>query len=157
MEESGPTSLDIFVVHGHDTEARAAVELFLTRLGFKPIVLSDQPGRGATVIEKLEKYGAPIEYAVVILTGDDKGRAAGDPPRKDQPRARQNVILELGYFLGTLKRHRVAALYEEGVELPSDYKGVEYIPFHAASTEWKLKLARELKAAGFDVDFNKIQ
>jgi predicted nucleotide-binding protein len=153
MEGSNPQSADIFVVHGHDTAARSAVELFLERQNLNPIILSEQPGRGATVIEKLERHGA-VEFAVVILTGDDRGRAMSDPT--EQPRARQNVILELGYFLGRLQRHRVVALYEEGVELPSDYKGVEYIRFSPSDAEWKTKLAKELEAAGYAIDWSKV-
>jgi predicted nucleotide-binding protein len=155
-DESKPRSKDVFVVHGHDTGARSTVELFLTRLGLNPIVLTDQPGRSATVIEKFERYGSSVEFAVVILTGDDRGRAASAPVQEEQPRARQNVILELGYFIARLGRERVAALYEIGVDVPSDYRGVEYIEFVSSSSEWKGKLGKELKAAGYDVDMNRI-
>jgi predicted nucleotide-binding protein len=87
---------------------------------------------------------------VVLLTGDDVG---GTQPDKLQPRARQNVILELGYFVGKLGRSQVCALRAEGVEIPSDFAGVVYHPLDAGGA-WKFQLARELKAAGYAVDLN---
>jgi predicted nucleotide-binding protein len=87
-----------------------------------PIVLHEQASRGKTVIEQFEAH-ADVEFAVVLLTGNDVG-AAKSEPAKLQPRARQNVILELGCFTGRIGRDRVCALYENGVELPSDYDGV---------------------------------
>jgi predicted nucleotide-binding protein len=76
------------------------------------------------------------------------------PYEAQQPRARQNVILELGYFLGKLGRGRVCVIYVDGVEIPSDYHGVVFVPLDEAGA-WRLRLARELKAAGFDIDMNR--
>lgn len=73
---------------------------------------------------------------------------------KQKKRARQNVILELGFFLGKLGRKRVCALYEEGVEIPSDYDGVIFVPLDKNGA-WHLSLAKELKAAGLSIDLNK--
>jgi len=64
------------------------------------------------------------------------------------------VILELGFFLGKLGRSRVCALYEEGVEIPSDYQGVLFVPMDSSGA-WKLALVREIKAAGISVDMNR--
>jgi predicted nucleotide-binding protein len=69
-------------------------------------------------------------------------------------RARQNVILELGFFLGKLGRKRVCALYQHNVEIPSDYAGVLFVPIDSGGA-WRLPLARELKAAGLDIDMNR--
>jgi predicted nucleotide-binding protein len=68
-------------------------------------------------------------------------------------RARQNVILELGFFLGRIDRKRVCALSEDGVEIPSDYDGVLFIPLDSSGA-WKLDLAKEIKASGLPVDLN---
>jgi predicted nucleotide-binding protein len=92
-----------------------------------------------------------VGYVVVLMTGDDVGRRVAEKPDKDQPRARQNVVLELGYFVGRLGRDRVAAILEHGVEKPSDWSGVVYIDFDAAGG-WKNKLANELSAAGLAFD-----
>ena len=70
------------------------------------------------------------------------------------PRGRQNVVFELGYFVGHLGRNRVCTLYEPGVEIPSDFSGIVYVPIDEAGA-WRTLLARELKAAGFEVDLNR--
>ena len=108
--------------------------------------------KGRTIIEKFEDF-AHVGFALVLLTPDDEGRLRDD--KGDfKPRARQNVILELGYFLGKLGRERVCALVKEGVERPSDYDGVVYIPLDD-SGGWEMKLIRELKSAGYDIDANR--
>lgn len=142
----------VFVVHGHDQVLLHQIARFLEKLEFEPIILFEQAGRGNTIIEKLERYSS-TRFAVILLTPDDVGKDAKEPGNP-QPRARQNVILELGYFLGKLGRESVAVLYDKSVELPSDYQGVEYIEIDAEGA-WKLKLARELKEAGLPIDMNK--
>lgn len=143
----------VFVVHGHD-QARESVARLLEHLGLKPIILHEQPDRGRTIIEKFESYAA-VGFAVVLLTPDDVGGNASDQPEALKPRARQNVIFELGFFVAALGRRRVCALYKGDVELPTDYAGVVYTPMDPADG-WQLKLARELKHAGLDVDLNKV-
>ena len=86
----------------------------------------------------------------MLLTADDVGGLASAAPAL-RPRARQNVILELGFCVGRFGRSRVSGLYEDGVELPSDFCGVEYTPLDA-NGGWKLKLARELYDAGLRFD-----
>jgi predicted nucleotide-binding protein len=145
-------SRKVFVVHGHDGEVKQAVARFLERLDLQPIILHEQENRGRTIIEKFEA-NTDVVFAVVLLTPDDVGQdvqAKGEP----NPRARQNVILELGFFLGKLGRANVCALYKGQVELPSDVDGVIYIPYDAHDG-WKSKLAREIKAAGITLDLNK--
>lgn len=143
-------STSIFVVHGHDEATREKVARLLEKLGLNPIILHEQPNQGRTIIEKFEHNSAPAGFAVVLLTADDLGGVQQD---KLQPRARQNVLLELGYFVGKLGRSQVCALREEGVEIPSDFAGVVYHPLDAAGA-WKFQLAKELKAAGYAVDLN---
>ena len=150
VSEADPSS--VFVVQGHD-EVRERVARLLEHLGLRPIILQEQPNRGQTIIEKFESY-ASVGFAVVLLTPDDVGRSASNPEDL-KPRARQNVIFELGFFVAALGRRRVCALYKGDVELPSDYRGVVYIPIDPADG-WQLKLARELKYAGLDVDLNKV-
>ena len=116
-------------------------------------MLEEQPDAGRTIIEKFEQHAVEAGYAVVLLTSDDEGREAGTQDEL-RPRARQNVILELGFFIGELGRGRVALLYEEGVELPSDIVGVLYLPLDAAGA-WKTKLAREMHDADVGIDPEK--
>ena len=142
----------VFLVHGHDEAVLHEVARFLERLRQDVVVLREQPNQGQTIIEKFENY-ADVGFAVVLLTPDDRGGPVNVGCDGQQPRARQNVILELGYFLGRLGRNRVCALYREGVEIPSDYSGVLYIKLDEAGG-WRLGLAKEMKAAELPVDMN---
>jgi predicted nucleotide-binding protein len=141
----------VFLVHGHDHGNKEMVARFLTTLGLDPVILHEQADRGKTVIEKFEAHAADVRCALVILTADDVAYPKSDPDKKEF-RARQNVILELGYFVGKLGRAHTFALVEKGVELPSDIHGVVYIPLDDG--HWRLRLVKELKAAGLDVDAN---
>jgi len=144
----------VFIVHGHHDAFRESVARLITQLDLDPIILHEQPNKGRTIIEKFVEY-SDVGFAVVILTADDRGGKSDERPESYAPRARQNVILELGFFLGRLGRERVCALYEDGVEIPSDYEGVLFVPLDKAGA-WRLLLGRELRAAGLDVDLNKI-
>lgn len=142
----------VFVVHGRDVALRETVARFLERLGLQPIVLHEQADNGRTIIEKFEDHALEAGAAVVLLTADDSAYGPEDPAPSRPNRARQNVILELGYFLGVLGRSKTIALYQPGVELPSDIHGLLYVPVDG---DWQLKLARELRAAGMPVDMNR--
>ena len=147
----------VFIVHGHDEAMKHEVARVVTQLGLEPIILHEQPNQGRTIIEKFEK-NADAGFAVVLLSGDDMGYPANTDPKKTEPRprARQNVVLELGYFVAKLGRHRVFPLYKraEDFELPSDYHGVAYEDYNAGG--WHLKLVQELRAANYDVDANNL-
>jgi predicted nucleotide-binding protein len=132
--EEHPETRDVFLIHGHDDGAKEAVARFLGKLDLNPIILHEQPNRGRTVIEKFEAH-SNVGFAVALLTPDDIG-APKSSPDKPNPRARQNVILELGYFIGKLSRARVCGLYVESVELPSDIHGVLYVPLDSAGA-WR--------------------
>lgn len=144
----------IFVVHGHDEQIKAEVLRFLSDVTeIVPVVLHEQANQGRTIIEKFEDHAADAAFAVVLITPDDEGRERGtDEPLS--PRARQNVVLELGFFFGALGRARVAALYAPGTQLPSDMSGVLYTEWDQRGA-WKMELAREMSAAGLAVDLNK--
>ena len=143
----------VFVIHGHDAAARDSVARCLQTLGMAPIVLHEQPNQGRTIIEKFEEY-ADVGFAVVLLTPDDLAAAEGDAD-SPKPRARQNVILELGFFIGKLGRSRVCVLKKGELETPSDYDGVVYTTLDDGGG-WKTKLVGELQAAGFNVDANRL-
>src|ERR1035438_187355 len=123
------TSKRVFVVHGHDGEVKETVARFLEKIGLVPVILHEQPNEGRTIIEKFEVSSDDAGFAVVLLTPDDVGGPTSQSPTKLNPRARQNVILELGYFMGRLGRARVCALHRGGVELPSDFQGILYVEF----------------------------
>jgi predicted nucleotide-binding protein len=148
--DTRPERTEIFIVHGHDEGQKEAVARFVQDLtGKKPIILHERVSSSATIIEKLERYAETASYAIVIATGDDMGRLATDTD--DRPRARQNVILELGYFFGALGRENVALLYETGLDRPSDTNGILHIELDG-TRQWRVALANEMEAAGFEVD-----
>lgn len=150
---TGPkSSKRVFVVHGHDEVTRQRVSNFLSQLKLEPIVLSEQANQGKTVIEKLEAH-ADVQYAIVLLTPDDEGRKVGAEAL--QKRARQNVILELGYFIARLGRGHVCALHQKEVEIPSDFLGVLSVALDA-NDGWKVKLAKEMDAAGLSFNLHHV-
>ena len=147
-------SQKVFTVHGHDEAAKHAVARFIERLGLEAIILDEQSGGLQAIIDKFEEQAEDIVFAMILLTPDDVG-AAKAKQNELQPRARQNVILELGYFIGKLDRNRICLLYKGGVELPSDIRGLSYI-FMDDYDGWQLKLAREMKRAKLPIDANKL-
>jgi predicted nucleotide-binding protein len=154
LKSSKPTSKKIFVVHGHDETVKIDVARTLEKLGLEPIILHEQPSKGKTIIEKFEEHASLAQYAIVLLTPDDIGYPINKEYDK-RPRARQNVILELGYFAGRLGRENICVIYKGNVEVPSDYISVVYIPFDDSGA-WRYKIGKELKAVGMTVDLNKL-
>ena len=144
----------VFIVHGHDEAAKHVIARFVEKFNLKATILDEQASKGQTIIDKFEEHADKAGFAIVLLTPDDVG-APKDKQGKLKDRARQNVILELGYFLCGLGRERVCVLYKEGVELPSDIQGIIYVPMNNLN-EWQLKLATEMKQAGLLVDLNKL-
>ncbi len=126
-EATAPQS---FIVHGHDETAKLELKNFVQNsLNLpEPIILHEQSNLGRTIMEKFEDYAAMSALVFVLLTPDDTA-ATGDETDDLKRRARQNVIFELGYFLGALGRRsgRVILLYRPPLDLPSDISGVVYI------------------------------
>ena len=145
---------EVFIVHGHDDKTKETVARFVENLGIEATILHEQANRGQTIPEKFEEHASEAGFAIILLTPDDVG-ASKDKIKDLKPRARQNVVLELGYFWGRLGRERVCVLYKEGVELPSDMQGILYVLMNS-SDGWQLKLGIEMKQAGLPIDLNKL-
>jgi predicted nucleotide-binding protein len=125
-------------------------------LDFTPVILHEQPDSGRTVFDKLETELADVGFAFVLLSPDDFGGVQGSEKKS---RARQNVIFEHGLLVGRLGAQRVCAVVKSDVELPSDLHGVLYkhLPMGTSSVQSiALDLILELKAAGYEVDANRI-
>lgn len=148
---------DIFIVHGRSEIMKISVARLLEQLNLVPIILSEQPNEGKTIIEKFEDH-SEVNFAVILLSPDDIGYPKGKKEELKY-RARQNVILELGYFIGKIGRENVAALFDEDqkdeFEFPTDIHGILYIPFDKKGM-WKYKLIDELKASGFNISKDDI-
>lgn len=143
----------VFVVHGHDFALKEQVARFLERGGLTAVILHEQPSGGRSILQKVDHF-ADVKFAVVLLTPDDIGGKANEPDVL-RPRARQNVVLELGFFLGRLGLTNVHCLYLGDVEIPTDYSGIVYTRVDPTSDSWKQELVRELRHAGLHVDVHK--
>lgn len=142
----------VFVVHGHDSAPKAEVAKFIERFGFEAIILHERPNKGRTLITKFCEEAAGVGFAVVLITPDDLGKAEEAADLKH--RARQNVVFELGFFIGKLGPERVAALVKGEIEQPSDFDGVVYISLD--KEDWQTQLGSEMQEAGYEIDWNKV-
>jgi len=153
IEKELPKKNSVFIVHGYDEGARQSVARFIEKLGIEPVILQEQINKGMTVLEKFEIFADRAGFAVVLMTPDDKGYPV-NRESEAKTRARQNVILELGYFAAKLGRDRTLVLTKGDLELPSDIFGLVYEKMDQGEG-WKMRLARELKEVGFEIDMNK--
>ncbi|MDE0089526.1 MAG: nucleotide-binding protein [Candidatus Poribacteria bacterium] len=141
----------VFVVHGRDLDAANSIARVVEKLGLEAIILHEKPDEGKTIIEKLEARAKNASFAIVLFTPDDVGTLKGEADLGVNPRARQNVIFELGYFIGKLGRERVRSIFKSEVELPSDIDGILYIKMDEFEA-WKQKLTQELASAGIAIE-----
>jgi predicted nucleotide-binding protein len=149
----------IFIVHGHDKEAKLELKIMLRDFGLTPIILDERPDKGRTIIEKFEQEVSDIGYAFILLTPDDKITISTDNDETDQPntkklnRARQNVVFEMGFFMGKRGRERVCCIYK-GVEKPSDIDGIVYKSYDNSVNDLYRSIRDELKSAGYQINEN---
>lgn len=150
------TKAKVFVVHGHDQTSREQLELVLHKLGLDPFVLANTSGSGLTIIEALEQEigtgAGKARFGIVLLTPDDIGYSKADGDKNAEPRARQNVVMEMGMLLSVLKRANVAILKRGHLEVPSDANGIIYLAFNDHVKEIVPKLADRLQKSGFAID-----
>lgn len=151
-ETNSDISNRAFIVHGHDEQIKNELEIFLHRSNIEPIVLHREPDQGLTILEKFEQY-SDVDYVFVLLTPDDVGMMVNElekpeDQRNYEYRARQNVIFELGYFIGRLGRKKVCALYKSNVELPSDISGLIYKKVDKSIEDIGYAILKEMQQAG---------
>ena len=147
----------VFVVYGHDNNARTQLEAMLRRWDLEPLILDQLISSGQTIIEKLEEYTQQVNFGIVLATPDDMGYPKNDETKK-QYRVRQNVVLELGMLLARVGRETVAILLSQSEEMekPSDIDGLIYIPFKGNVEETKVSLAKEMNRNGYTLDISKL-
>jgi predicted nucleotide-binding protein len=143
----------VFIVHGHDEEAKAKTARFIQKLGFLPIILHEQSSSGRTIIEKIEEY-SNVGFGIVLYTQCDIGAKKGEEKNLNF-RARQNVVFEHGYLIGKIGRSNVCALVKGDIETPNDISGVVFVKMDDDDA-WHLKIVRELRSSGYEVDLNKL-
>lgn len=152
-----PQNNKVFVVYGHDKNARTQLEAMLRRWDLEPLILDQLPSDGSTIIEKLEKYTNQADFGIVLATPDDIGYAKNNETNKKY-RVRQNVVLELGMLLATKGRSKVAILLSqvEDMEAPSDINGLIYIPFKDNVEDAAVSLAKEMNRNGYTIEVAKL-
>ncbi len=147
----------VFVVYGHDMNARTQLEAMLRRWDIEPLIIDQLVSSGNTIIEKLEENTGKVNFGIVLATPDDIGYAK-DSEDKKKYRVRQNVVLELGMLLAKVGRAKVAILLSQAEEMekPSDIDGLIYIPFKDNVEETKVSLAKEMLRNGYPLDIEKL-
>lgn len=150
----------IFIVHGHDHAAKEQLELILHKLGLPDhFILQNTGGTGLTIIEELEREigqgQTATRFGIVLLTPDDMGYSKKDGEARVQPRARQNVVLEMGMLLSSLGRSNVVILQKQHLEQPSDANGILYLNFNEHVRETVPRLVQRLQHSGFE--FTQVQ
>jgi predicted nucleotide-binding protein len=144
----------IIIVNGRDHAMKDMVAHAIEKLGLIPLILHDKVDRIKSIwdLSNLSEGS----YAIILLTPDEVNYPIF---REDEKvlRARQNVILEMGYFLGKLGRDRVAVIYKsvESFELPSDLMGVAYTKFDDEG-KWWFNIAKALQASGYPIALDKL-
>ncbi|EPO8171187.1 TIR domain-containing protein, partial [Enterobacter hormaechei] len=122
-------------------------------------ILQNTGGTGLTIIEDLEREigqgQTATRFGIVLLTPDDVGYSKRDGQEAALPRARQNVVLEMGMLLSSLGRSNVVILQKQHLEQPSDAAGILYLNFNDHVRETVPRLIQRLKQAGFT--FNEAQ
>ncbi len=140
-----------FIVHGHNEKMKLSLKNYLQNILHlpEPIILHEQPNQGRTIIEKFEEYAERSYLIFVLLTPDDLSADRNDSLEVKR-RARQNVILEMGYFLGLLGRRsgRVILLHQGPLELPGDLSGLIYIDISNGIEAVGEQIRKEIQYAG---------
>lgn len=145
---------EVFIVHGHDNEAKERTARFIEKLGLEAIILHEQTSSSMTIIEKIENY-SNVGFGIVLYTPCDIGGKQKDSQKNFKSRARQNVVFEHGYLMGKIGRENVCALVKGQIEIPNDISGIVYAEMDN-NDAWKFSLAKELKKSGYEIDLNKL-
>ncbi|QOR36154.1 nucleotide-binding protein [Clostridium sp. 'deep sea'] len=145
----------VFIIHGHDGELKQEVARFIEKLGLKAVILHEQIKTGETIMERIEGY-SNIGFAIALLSPDDKVLSSNLSGKSSETyRARQNVIFEMGFFIGRIGRNRVFTIVKgENLEILSDFGGVVYYSYD--NDCWKLSLIKALNNVEYKVDANSL-
>ncbi len=146
-----PAYNNVLIVHGGDDASKEAVTRFIEQLGLSSTILGEQPGVRGTIIQGLD-YSS-VGFVVVLLFPGDLDTARGQPD-ESKPRARQQLVFELGYFIGKLGPERVCALHKQDSEIPFDDQVLSYVPMDSAG-RWRMTLAQAMKQVGMQIDPNR--
>jgi predicted nucleotide-binding protein len=150
IEVAGATyygNKDVFIIHGHNEAALTNLKLLLRGLGVNPVVLKDEAASGLTIIEQFELRARDCSFAFAFMTPDDDmhGRKDSATPKW---RPRQNVLIEIGWFMARLGRTQIVLLSQGDIEVASDFGGILYLKFQNDVMELAPQIAARLRQTG---------
>jgi hypothetical protein len=100
------------------------------------------PGEGT--LEALERLAVEADFAVMVATPDDLVERRGEPARM---MPRDNILFELGLFIGALGRKRTFICTPDPTFLPADLLGITVCLFSLFSDPPDVNLADALADA----------
>ncbi len=112
----------VFISHGRANDWNEVQNFIEKDLGISTLELAQEANRGRTILQKLDDEASRCSFAVIVMTGDDQDS-------EGKPKARENVMHEIGYFQGKFGLSAVCLLHEEGTNIPSNIHGLVYVPF----------------------------
>ena len=111
----------IFIGHGRSGQWKKLKDHLQDKHSLN--VISYEAGaRAGHTIRRCRSLSEEASFALLVLTGEDK--------TVEGVRARQNVIHECGLFQGKLGFDRAILLVEKGIELASNFEGIQQIRFN---------------------------
>jgi predicted nucleotide-binding protein len=161
----------VFIGHGRNVKEALELQKYLRedlKIDAKMFEDLKKESGCKTITELLEYFRDNVGYAFIIVTADDCGCFSSDLDtlknrlvwdRKKTKveaiseicnifgrRGRQNVIFELGLFIGALGRERVCCLLQKDItDAPSDMDGVLHEAFDSSVTDAFVAVADKLK------------
>lgn len=120
-----PAKNAIFIGHGKDHTAVEQLRKLLEQMGVKGVTVKDEAHAGRPISQKVADCMRDCSAAIFIASADDDALDADGKPIKH---ARQNVIYELG-AASFVYGQRIVIFKENGVEFPSDFSDLGYIPY----------------------------
>jgi predicted nucleotide-binding protein len=161
-EQLMPNPRDVFVIHGRDEQARAALWGFLRAIDLHPLDWEEVVGRTSSsmpsLIQALHRAFEDIQAAVILLTPDDgallhPGLRGPDEPGYETEltgQGRPNVLFEAGMALALYPNRSL--IVEVGRLRPfSDIGGLNVIKFDGTAPALQ-KIAKRLQIAGCAVN-----
>lgn len=135
----------IFVAHGKNKHPLEQLKKILDQFKIPYRVAVDEPNLGRPIGTKVQEIMQTCNCAILVFTADEEFR---DKDGTVVWRPSENVIYELGaasYLYG----NRIVILKEAGVDFPTNFRDIGYIPFDKDQLEAKsIEVLKELIGFG---------
>jgi hypothetical protein len=107
-------------------EVAAAVKQYFADFDEVDIWTEGVFGLNQAYLESLLRAANLYDFAILCLTADDLVESRG----KTQKAPRDNLVFELGLFMGRMGANRAFILCEDSIKLLSDFQGIAVTTFH---------------------------